>query len=789
MKILIDSQVFQSDDINRGIGKSFINILNNILKFDLINEWYIGTPEKNLLRDLDTFAYHRINIIEDSRFGCKGADGSSESSNAEYTETLKECITKLKINLYWNPNPMMLNVLFPNDELGIDMVFTFYDMIPYIFKNQYFKTWTKKQQEEYKRRAEYVSRGRVMFISESSRRDFLEYVNSSVENTKVIYLGVDAKEFAQPFWGNNSNYDVLYVGGEDFRKNMSGAIDAFAEAKEKYAGTDFDNAVLNIVCSLSDESKISIADKINSKSISDSVVLHGYVSDERLYELYRKCSVFFFPSIYEGFGMPVLEALASGCRVICGENSSLMEVGRDYVTYCDAENISDMADKLYESVIDSKGENIEKARERIKYAKSLSWETTAIKMLEYITENVDLECEKKKVAFVTPWPSQKTGIAEYIYSIVDEIKEYYRITVFVDDTTEKGEYAEIDAVEVVSIKKFADRKDEFDEWIYQLGNNTSYHTQIYKLAEKYPGIVEIHDINMNGFFHNLVFSGRGKKQDIELYKRALEHFGEQGKKIYENVDANTIGIDVEEYNLLDRVCSLSKKVIVHNRWAKSKMHDTDNVEIIPLAARIEDREYPENFVSIFKEKHGIAEMDYIVTCAGFVNENKRYDKVIEAVYELNIAGYPTSLVFAGSAGINEEKVQRYISKYKLADKVKITGFTDKNEYLLALNACDILVNLRYPTMGESSYTLCEAFACKKPVLVSNVGQYKEFPDDAAWKVDVDENEVKQLVGYISYLFKNPGVRKALGENGYNFAKYALNIQKIGKLYKKIIDSQ
>ena len=89
-------------------------------------------------------------------------------------------------------------------------------------------------------------------------------------------------------------------------------------------------------------------------------------------------------------------------------------------------------------------------------------------------------------------------------------------------------------------------------------------------------------------------------------------------------------------------------------------------------------------------------------------------------------------------------------------------------------------------MGESSGTLCEAFKYGKPVIVSGINQYLEFPDEVCWKVPVGAGEVDCLVEMIAYLIENSEVRYALGKNARNFADEVLSPVKIARQYFEIL---
>src|SRR5262249_29180224 len=118
---------------------------------------------------------------------------------------------------------------------------------------------------------------------------------------------------------------VLYVGGPDFRKNLNGALEAFALLPE----SERSRLLLVVACDLSHEHRRALENRAAELGIAASVKLTGYVSDEELRALYQMCRVFFFPSLYEGLGLPVLEALQCGAPVVAADGSSIPEFTGD----------------------------------------------------------------------------------------------------------------------------------------------------------------------------------------------------------------------------------------------------------------------------------------------------------------------------------------------------------------------------------------------------------------------------------------------------------------------------
>jgi glycosyltransferase involved in cell wall biosynthesis len=186
----------------------------------------------------------------------------------------------------------------------------------------------------------------------------------------------------------------------------------------------------------------------------------------------------------------------------------------------------------------------------------------------------------------------------------------------------------------------------------------------------------------------------------------------------------------------------------------------------------------------FKRKVRWTENDFIIGCFGFINANKRPEQILAAAENLVKKGYQIKVIFFGRLKYNG--LARYIRNKTMHDSVVITDYLESDEYAAGLQLCDAVVNLRYPSMGESSATLSEALKYGRAVLVSENNQYLEYPDDVCWKIPVSEYEIPVLESMIEYLIRNPDVRKALGQNAQNYADAALSPDKIAKQYFEIL---
>lgn len=193
---------------------------------------------------------------------------------------------------------------------------------------------------------------RLIAVSESTKRDLLEFF-PELDETKVsvIHHGFDAEFFGQQLSAETlsailTTYNLqptsyaLYVGALQPRKNLARLIRAFEQAKKTCPEMRL------VLCGEPAWLSDGILAAREQSVYREDIVPTGRVSFEDLRALYQGARVFAFPSLYEGFGLPLLEAFASGVPVLTADNSSLREVAGDGALYVDAENTSDIAAKL-----------------------------------------------------------------------------------------------------------------------------------------------------------------------------------------------------------------------------------------------------------------------------------------------------------------------------------------------------------------------------------------------------------------------------------------------------------
>lgn len=229
----------------------------------------------------------------------------------------------------------------------------------------------------------------IIAVSNSTKNDILKfYPQISKEKITVIYHGFDPelfqRELSQEEWESIlKSYNLkpksylLYVGAIQPRKNLEVLIEAFEKIKEK-------NPELKLVFAGAPAWKYQTTlDKIAASKVSGDIIVTGNLEFEKISTLYQYAKMLVFPSLYEGFGIPVLEAMAAKVPVILARNSSLVEVGGEAALYFETENSTDLASCMQRIIEDDvlSGELVRKGSE---HAANFSWEKCARETLDIL---------------------------------------------------------------------------------------------------------------------------------------------------------------------------------------------------------------------------------------------------------------------------------------------------------------------------------------------------------------------------------------------------------------------
>jgi glycosyltransferase involved in cell wall biosynthesis len=294
----------------------------------------------------------------------------------------------------------------PQNGIGLPLtktcpvVVTIHDLIPYVYPETVGRSYLKvflAQMPEIVEKAD-----KIITVSKCSKRDIqrilgvpADKIVITYEAPEPIYQPMDkheSKKLAAEKYGLHKDY-ILYIGGFSPRKNVKGLISAFKEILPDLKG-DVQLALVGKQVREFNELLVLI----EAFGIQDKVVWTGFAPVEDLPYLYSGAEVFVYPSLYEGFGLPPLEAMACGTPTITTSTSSLPEVIGKSALFFNPFDASQLAEALYKVLTD------EELRQRLsakglKRARKFTWEKTAEGTLEVYRELAGLRPSQDKLCY------------------------------------------------------------------------------------------------------------------------------------------------------------------------------------------------------------------------------------------------------------------------------------------------------------------------------------------------------------------------------------------------------
>lgn len=687
----------------------------------------------------------------------------------------------------------------PPPRDGVIQAVTVYDLIPYIKSTPYLDSPDVKRW--YYRRLQSLKRADLLLtISSSSRAESIEYlhipgdravnISSAIDPVfKPIKLGKRRHDALLAKYGLGDRF-VMYTGGIDHRKNIEGLIEAYA----KLPATTRKNRQLAIVCSVRDHDRTRLLDLARSFGLKDGeLVLSGYVPEDDLVALYNICELFVFPSLHEGFGLPVLEAMACGAPTIGADNSSIPEVIDLPEALFDASDIAAITAKI-EKVLDDPAFSERLRKHGLRQSKAFSWDASAQVALAAIEarhararrdRTVAPTCHDAppRLALVSPLPPARTGIATYSDALLPELCRHYDVDVVTDQDAVESAWA-LANCDIVSVEEFERRANInlYDRILYHIGNS-EFHSHVPELMVRHPGVLVLHDFFLSGLQNWRQTHSAGKDHFIDALVEthgygALEHLASQG---------GTAAI--ARYSANAPVVQSAAGVIVHSASSAAQLErhfgltPGDEVRQIPhigYRATV-TREQARRALRLDRDA-------FLICSFGILAPEKKNDLVVRA-FELAelVKEKHVHLVFVGSApGEFGKALGEQISSLGARANVSITGYVDDATYNDYLAAADLAVQLRGGSRGETSGAVLEVMNYGVPLIVNAHGTMAEIDPEAVVMLP-DQIEVQDLADALRGLYKNSTRRQALADAARRIIVEDHAPAVVGRLYHEAIE--
>jgi hypothetical protein len=194
-------------------------------------------------------------------------------------------------------------------------------------------------------------------------------------------------------------------------------------------------------------------------------------------------------------------------------------------------------------------------------------------------------------------------------------------------------------------------------------------------------------------------------------------------------------------------------VLVHSSWAEQTIRQTDDevaVRVVPMGVPLPELTDPAA-TRRWRQQVGVPEEAPLVGSFGFQTPIKRTDRTIAALARPTLSD--VHLVVGGEISARND-LKQAAAEAGVADRVHFLGFLDYTEFEIAIGACDLCLNLRYPTAGETSASLLRELAAGRPVVVSDYAQFADLPDAVGIKVPLGDQEVEAIATEVGDLLHN-----------------------------------
>jgi glycosyltransferase involved in cell wall biosynthesis len=368
-----------------------------------------------------------------------------------------------------------------------------------------------------------------------------------------------------------------------------------------------------------------------------------------------------------------------------------------------------------------------------------------------------------KLAYYSPLPPETSGVADYSALLLPALERRVQLEVVA-----KGKKPPRDA----------------DLALYHVGNDPDAHGWIVDALRKRPGLVVLHELVL----HHLIAGITIGRRDGRGYLDAMERdFGLAGRLLAHGVLENRVPylweVRPQDFPLCGEVLDLAQAgLIVHSRYMEEKVRERGyrgRVWRIPHPA------WPGHIPAASGSLPGVdpaASGDPLVGCFGHINASKRVPQLVRAFVALLERHPGAKLLLVGSAAPGFELALGDVPEGAIIRE----EYVPEDRMWSLMHRCDVLVNLRHPTMGETSGSVIRALSLGKPVVVSDVGWFAELPDEAAFKVPADEREQEALTATLEAL-ADPELRARAGAAARAYVEAEHELDKVAERYAAAIE--
>jgi len=390
-----------------------------------------------------------------------------------------------------------------------------------------------------------------------------------------------------------------------------------------------------------------------------------------------------------------------------------------------------------------------------------------------------------RLAWLSPLPPMRSGIADYS----SDLLPYLARGADVDAVAP----ARADAVDVpagvgfLDTRAFRSLRSRYDRVVCHLGNSP-LNEFAYVASARDRSVVVLHDLTLHHLFAHAYLS-RGDREGYEALLRVL--YGSAGDRL---VDLQRRGLGTEYdrflFPMIEHVPGRARAVIVHSRAGARAIADAAPdvpVTVIPHHAGVEPAEAAGLDRQTAREALRLPRDAFVVAHLGFLVPAKQPGTVLRAFARV-AERRPEALLLIVGEDAPTRSLGRALDRYAHRDRVRMTGYVDLPDFYRALHAADAVVNLRFPTLGESSGSFARALAVGRATVVNDAGSFADVPDDATLRVELDDDQVEAVAAHLLRLAADPAMRDRIEAAARSYAAAELDPARCAARYVEAVSA-
>jgi glycosyltransferase involved in cell wall biosynthesis len=345
-----------------GIGTYSYQLIHSLNKIDNYNDYLIFAPEDC-----------KLDIPFQKNFHIKNIEKDNQSNFWNEVNTPNKLLDK-SIDIYHVPQN---GIGLPTTK-NCPFVITLHDVIPYKMPDTVGDEYLKIFNEQLPNIIPLCDG--IITVSQYSKEDIIEAFNFPREKIYVTHLASEdiykpydkalSKSIIEQNYSITGDY-ILYIGGFSPRKNILGLLDSFSILLPKLK-----KDIKLVIAGSKGKSYDIYKKRAEDLHIDDKVIFPGFISMNHIPFMYNACELFVYPSFYEGFGLPPIEAMACGVPVIASNVTSIPEILQDSTLLVDPYDINDLSEKMYNVLLDNDLRQC-LITKGLKRSSDLTWEHTA----------------------------------------------------------------------------------------------------------------------------------------------------------------------------------------------------------------------------------------------------------------------------------------------------------------------------------------------------------------------------------------------------------------------------